>query len=221
MKQLDFRFLIPYIPALISAAKITMKIGVLSFGIALCIAIFVGTIRSIRIPGIFKFLLAAYVEIFRGTPLLIQLFFIYYGLPTFGVLLEPFTAAIIGLSLNCGAYMSEVVRGALMSINKGQYEAAYSLGYSKVQTFVYIIFPQALKIAVPTFMNYFSTMIKETSLVSVLSIAEITRVGNQIYARTLSPFEIFITIGAFYFVMTYSIVLISKAIERRNRTWTL
>ncbi len=221
MKELDFRFLIPYLPTLITAAKVTMKIGVLSFGIALCIAIFVGTIRSIGIPKVIKFILATYVEIFRGTPLLIQLFFIYYGLPTFGLLLEPMAAAIIGLSLNCGAYMSEVIRASLLSINKGQYEAAYALGYSRIQTFVYIVFPQALRIATPSLMNYFSSMIKETSLVSVLSIAEITRVGNQIYARTLSPFEIYITIGAFYFIMTYSIVIISKIIERRNTTWTL
>ena len=221
MQELDFRFLIPYLPILISASMITMKIGVLSFGIALCIAIFVGTARSIGIPKVFKFVLAVYVEIFRGTPLLIQLFFIYYGLPTFGILLEPMTAAIIGLSMNCGAYMSEVVRASLLSIHKGQYEAAYVLGYSKIQTFTHIVFPQAFRIAIPSFMNYFSTMLKETSLISVLSIAEITRVGNQIYARTLSPFEIYITIGAFYFLMTYSVVFLSKIIERRNSTWTL
>lgn len=219
MKPLDFSFLIPYIPQLIGAAKITIIIGVLSFGIALLISVMVGVARSLELPKWVHIFLSIYVEVFRGTPLLIQLFLIYYGLPRFGVVFEPFTAAILGLSLNCGAYMSEVVRGSILAVDRGQYEAAYTLGYDRLQVYVHIVFPQAFRIALPTFMNYFSTMIKETSLVSVLSIAEITRVGNHIYARTLSPFEIFITIGAIYFVMTYSIALCSKQLERRGAKW--
>ncbi|KAB3527296.1 amino acid ABC transporter permease [Alkaliphilus serpentinus] len=220
MNALDFKFLIPYIPQLINSAKITIKLGVLSFGIALCIAIIVGTLRTLKLPRLLKVLFAVYVEIFRGTPLLIQLFFIYYGLPRFGILFKPFTAAVIGLSLNSGAYMSEVVRGSVNSIEIGQYEAAYSLGYSKTQAFLHIIFPQAFRVMLPTIMNYFSTMIKETSLASVLTIAELTRIGNQIYARTLSPFEIYITLGTVYFIMTYSVSLLSKVIERRISLWT-
>lgn len=219
MCVLDFRFLIPYIPQLAEAAKITVVLGVLSFGIALLVAVFVGVARSLKLPLILRLPLAIYVEVFRGTPLLIQLFLIYYGLPTFGIVLEPFSAAVIGLSLNCGAYMSEVVRAAILSVERGQYEAAYSLGYSATETYRFIVLPQAFRIALPTGMNYFSTMIKETSLVSVLSIAEITRVGNHIYARTLSPFEIFLTIGAIYFVMTYSLVLLGGQLEKRGARW--
>lgn len=221
MDKLDFRFLIEYIPSLFSAAKITLKIGVLSFLIALFISVMVGTLRAYKTPKLIKIVLSVYVEIFRGTPLLIQLFFIYYGLPSFGIMMEPITAGILGLSLNCASYMSEVVRSSIMAIDSGQLEAAYTLGYSKLKAFIYIISPQAFRIALPTFMNYFSTIIKETSLVSILSIAEITRVGNQIYARTLSPFEIYISIGAIYFIMTYSIVLASKYIERRNKRWQM
>ncbi len=219
MCTLDFRFLIPYIPQLAEAAKVTVTIGVLSFGIALLVAVSVGIARSLELPWFVRLPLVIYVEIFRGTPLLIQLFLIYYGLPSFGIVLEPFSAAVIGLSLNCGAYMSEVVRAAILSVERGQYEAAYSLGYSPFQAYRCIILPQAFRIALPTGMNYFSTMIKETSLVSVLSIAEITRVGNHIYARTLSPFEIFMTIGAIYFVMTYSVVLLSASLEKRGARW--
>lgn len=219
MDALDFRFLVPYIPQLMEAAKVTVAIGVLSFGIALLVAVGVGVARSVGLPLWVRLPLAVYVEVFRGTPLLIQLFLIYYGLPTFGIVLDPIPAAVIGLSLNSAAYMSEVVRAAILSVEKGQYEAAYSLGYTHGQTYVSIVFPQAFRIALPTFMNYFSTMIKETSLVSVLSIAEITRVGNHIYARTLSPFEIFITIGALYFAMTYTLVLLSKWLEKRGAAW--
>lgn len=219
MSELDFRFLVPYIPQLAEAAKVTVVLGVLSFGIALLVAIFVGVARSLKLPMIFRLPLAVYVEVFRGTPLLIQLFLIYYGLPSFGIVLDPMTAAVIGLSLNSGAYMSEVVRASILAVERGQYEAAYSLGYSPFQVYRCIVLPQAFRIALPTGMNYFSTMIKETSLVSVLSIAEITRVGNHIYARTLSPFEIFMTIGAIYFVMTYSLVLIGARLEKRGARW--
>ncbi|GAB6145972.1 amino acid ABC transporter permease [Desulfocicer niacini] len=219
MKEFDFAFLVPYIPQLAEASRVTITIGVLSFGMALFISIFIGVLRSGNLPKSIDILLGIYVEIFRGTPLLIQLFFIYYGLPSFGILLEPLTAAVIGLSLNSGAYMSEVIRASISAIDKGQYEASLCLGYKRWQVYRYVVLPQAFRVALPTLMNYFSTMIKETSLVSVLSIAEITRIGNQIYARTLSPFEIYITIGAIYFIMTYSVALISKQIEKQSVKW--
>lgn len=218
--HLDFSFLVPYIPQLAAAARVTLTIGVFSFVLALAVSVLVGVLRSGRLPWIVDFLLGVYVEIFRNTPLLIQLFFIYYGLPSFGIVLTPVTAAVIGLSLNSGAYMSEVVRAAISSVNKGQYEAAFCLGYNRYQVFIHIVLPQAFRIALPTLMNYFTTMIKETSLVSVLSIAELTRVGNQIYARTLSPFEIYITIGAVYFVMTYSVAMLSRWVEKKGIKWT-
>ncbi|KNF07528.1 amino acid ABC transporter membrane protein, PAAT family [Gottschalkia purinilytica] len=220
MKSLDFSFIVPYLPQLIEAAGVTLKIGVLAFMLALCISLIVGALRVSNIPKVFKVFLSAYVEIFRGTPLLVQLFVIYYGLPPFGISMESYTAAIIGLALNCGAYMSEIVRASIMSVDRGQYEAAYSLGYNRISTIIYIILPQALRIAVPPFMNYFSTILKDTSLISVISIAEVTRIGNQIYARTLRPFEIYITLGVFYFVMTYLVTLLSKVLERRTSLWS-
>jgi His/Glu/Gln/Arg/opine family amino acid ABC transporter permease subunit len=218
--DLDFSFLVPYIPQLIDASKVTLIIGVASFFLALVVSVITGVLRSGPLPRPVNFFLGCYVEIFRGTPLLIQLFFIYYGLPTFGIVLAPLTAAVIGLSLNSGAYMSEVVRAAISSVDRGQYEAAFCLGYGRRQVFTDIVLPQAFRVALPTLMNYFSTMIKETSLVSVLSIAEITRIGNQIYARTLSPFEIYITIGIIYFIMTYTVALVSKWIEKKGIKWT-
>tara|TARA_B100000614_G_scaffold176726_1_gene157780 strand:- start:405 stop:1067 length:663 start_codon:yes stop_codon:yes gene_type:complete len=218
--NLDFSFLVPYIPQLVSASKVTLFIGVASFVLALAVSIVTGVLRSGSLPWSVSVPLGIYIEVFRGTPLLIQLFFIYYGLPTFGIVLAPVTAAVLGLSLNSGAYMSEVVRASILAVDRGQYEAAYCLGYGRVQVFVHIVLPQAFRIALPTLMNYFSTMIKETSLVSVLSIAEITRIGNHIYARTLSPFEIYITIGAIYFAMTYTLALVTRWIEKKGIKWT-
>lgn len=221
MYNLNFEFLLPYLHQFFEASKITLQLGVIIFIISSILSVLIGFLRTYKLPKIVKFVLSSYVEIFRGTPLLVQLFLIYYGLPAFGLNFQPMTAAIIGLSLNATAYMSEVIRGSILSIDKGQYEASYVLGYSKFSMYINIILPQAFRIALPSLMNSFASIIKETSLVSVISIAEITRVGNQIYSRTLRPFEVYLTIAVFYFVMTYTISILSRAIERRSSKWSL
>lgn len=219
--ELNFNIVINNLPLFWQATQITLKIAVLAFAFALLIAFTVGVLRSYNIPAIFKLLLSAYVEIFRGTPLLIQLFFIYYGLPSVGIIMNAFTAAVIGLALNGGAYMSESVRASILSVSKGQEEAAYSLGYSKLEAIWHIILPQAFRVAIPPLMNGFSSMLKETSLVSVISITELTRTGNLIYSRTLKPFEVYLALGLFYFIMTFSVVLLAKQIELKEQKWTL
>ncbi len=219
--ELNFDVVIRNLPLFWTAAQITVKITVLAFVLALVIAFTVGVLRSYNAPAVLKFLLAAYVEIFRGTPLLVQLFFIYYGLPSAGIVMDAFTAAVIGLALNSGAYMSETVRASILSVSKGQDEAAFSLGYSKLEAIWHIILPQAFRVAIPPLMNGFSSMLKETSLVSVISITELTRTGNLIYSRTAQPFEVYLTLGLFYFVMTFSVVLLAKQIERKEKRWVL
>ena len=210
----------PYMHQFVDAGKITLQLGIWTFFISLLLSIMIGFLRAYKTLKIIKFMLGVYVEVFRGTPLLVQLFLIYYGLPYFNITLEPMTCAIIGLSLNSAAYMSEIIRGAILSIDKGQYEAAFSLGYSKVKTYIQIILPQSFRVALPSLMNSFASIIKETSLVSIISIAEITRVGNQIYARTLRPFEVYLVIALIYLVMTYSISLLAKFIEGRSTRWS-
>ncbi|OPX89210.1 MAG: Inner membrane amino-acid ABC transporter permease protein YecS [Pelotomaculum sp. PtaB.Bin104] len=200
---------------LLSATLMTIKITALSFIAAIIVAFIVGTLRSERLPVAVEKTLAVYIEVFRGTPLLIQLFFIYYGLPSVGISIPAFWAAIIGLALNSAAYMSEVVRAAIISVPAGQKEAAYVLGYSKIQSLVYIIYPQAIRVAIPTLMNSFATLLKESSLVSILAITELTRIGNLIYTRTYRAFEIYLTLGVIYLILTYAVSLISKKIEKR------
>jgi polar amino acid transport system permease protein len=124
-------------------------------------------------------------------------------------------AAIIGLSLNFGAYMSEIVRSGVTSIEKGQYEAAKSLGLSNLHMLFYIIYPQALRIVLPSITNSYAAILKDSSLVSVLSITELTRAGQLIYVRTYEPFEIYLTLGVFYFIMTYLVAIFSKYLEKR------
>jgi len=199
---------------------ITIQFTVLSFAFALVIAVVIGVIRTYKIPKYIEVFLAGYMEIFRGSPLLIQLFFIYYGLPSIGIAMDCNTAAVIGLALNSGAYMSEIVRAAILSVDKGQNEAAFSFGFTRFQTIWYVLLPQAVRFAVPPLMNAFSGLLKDSSLISVISITELTRSGNLIYSRTYRPFEIYLTLGIFYLTMTYSVSLISYYIERRNRKWS-
>ena len=196
---------------LLTGALITLKITFVSFILAFAIGTVVGIARSQ--PGILRRLFTPYVEVFRGTPLLIQLFFIYYALPVVGIAMENLTAAYVGIGLCGGAYISEIIRGALYSVERGQREAALSLGLSPVQTMIHVILPQAMRVAIPPLMNAFSAQLKETSLVSVLAINELTRCGQMVYSRTFRPFEIYTAVAVLYFVMTFSVSLLSRRLE--------
>ena len=217
--NLDFSILLPFTNLVWEAAEITIKIGVLSFVLALVLAIIVGSLRAANIPKVLKSILSVYVEFFRGTPLMVQLFIFYYGLPSFGMKVDPILASVLTMGLNSGAYLSEVVRAAVLSVDRGQYDAAAVLGYNHIQTTVHIVLPQAFRIAVPTFMNGFSSIVKETSLVSVLPIIELTKLGNQVYAKTYHPFEVYISLAIIYFIMTYTVRFSAKWIERRLSIW--
>lgn len=219
MNSLDFSILVPYASLLPAALKITIQIGVAGFILATFISVIVGCCRSRKMPKIIETILAIYVEIFRGTPLLVQLFFVYYGMPSLGFKIPPIAAAVITMGLNSGSYLSENVRASIMAVDKGQYEAAHMLGYNSFQTNIHIILPQAMRIAIPSFMNGFSSIIKETSIVSVLPVIELTKLGNQVYARTYHPFEIYILLGIIYFVLTFSLTFLAKWLERRASVW--
>jgi polar amino acid transport system permease protein len=211
----DFKFaiLIDAYPLLLEGLLVTVKISILAFIFALLVGIVVGVSRSNSKK--LNRLFAPYVEVFRGTPLLIQLFFIYYGLPSLGLKMNNYTAGVIGLGLNGGAYISEIIRGALYSVERGQQEAAYSLGLSWLQSMMYIIIPQAIRVAIPPLVNSLSATIKESSLVSVLAITELTRVSQLVYTRTFRAFEVYLAVGALYFIMIYFASYFSKYLERK------
>jgi polar amino acid transport system permease protein len=211
----DFKFdiITRALPSLWEGSLVTLKITLLSFCFSVLIGFMVGILRSES--KFFYYFLTPYVEVFRGTPLLIQLFFIYYGLPTVNITLTSFQAAIIGLGLNGAAYISEVVRSSLFAIEKQQRDAAYALGMNWWQGLRHVIMPQALPISVPPLMNIFASQLKETSLISVLAITELTRVGQLVYTRSFRAFEIYLTIGVIYLVMTLTVAQLSKLLERR------
>ena len=215
MVDFQFELLQSAFPILWEGTWVTIKISFSSFILAVFVGVIVGVGRSRSRR--FSLLFAPYVEIFRGTPLLTQLFFIYYGLPTLGITMDSFTAAILGLGLNGGAYISEIIRSSLLSVEKDQQDAAYALGLSWAQSMRYVIFPQALTVAIPPLVNAFSSLLKDTSLVSVLAITELTRVGQLIYTRTFRAFEIYLAIGIIYFIMTYCASRFSRYLEKKYK----
>lgn len=216
LENLDFSIIYSSLPDFLIGSWITIKISIISMILGTLIGFIVGVIRASGSRRIPIFLASIYLEIFRGTPLLIQLFFIYFGLPTIGISLSPLSASIIGLALNSGAYISEIVRAGIIGVDKGQWEAADALGLNHLQSILYIVLPQATRIILPPLVNAFSSLLKDSSLVSILSIVELSRVGQLIYTKTFQPFEVYTTVGLLYLVMTSLISYLSHLLEKKK-----
>jgi polar amino acid transport system permease protein len=156
-----------------------------------------------------------YIEIIRGTPLLVQLFFIYYGLPEIGITLPGFLSGVIGLTLNLAAYLAELFRGGIQSIDAGQHEAARALGFNKFQRLRKIIIPQAGRMIFPALGNYASVLIKESSLVAVISVGELMRAGEMVAGATFRSMLVYSLVGAIYFAMCSVVSYGFRVAERR------
>lgn len=154
---------------------------------------------------------ALYVSMFRGTPLLVQLFVIYYGLPGIGIEFMPVTAGILALSLNAGAYLSESLRGAILGIGKGQWNAGFSLGLTYPQTLGLVILPQALRTAVPAMSNTLISLIKDTALVSVITVTELMLVTKELISVTFRPLPLYVAAAVVYWLLS----LFFEAVQRR------
>ena len=211
----DFDLVTRSFPLLLLGAGVTIQITALSVGFGLVIGVFMGMARLSKMWVIRSFA-AVYVDFIRGTPLLVQIFLIYFALPMLtGQRIDPFIAAISACSINSGAYVAEIFRGGIQSIDKGQMEAGRSLGMTWMQTMRYIIVPQAFNRVIPPLGNEFIAMLKDSSLVSVIGFEELTRRGQLIIARTYSSFEIWLTVAFIYLIMTFAISRLVDALERR------
>lgn len=186
---------------LFKGAYYTMIITLVSMSFGLIIGLFVALAR---LTGNFMLvkLAKAYVSIIRGTPVLVQIFIIYFGLPDVGIILPPLTAAFISLSINIGAYLSETFRGAILSIPKGQMEAAMSIGMTHFQAMRRIILPQAVRVAIPPMGNTFIGMLKETSLVSIITVTELLRASQLLISKHLVVMPFYIAIAFMYWLMS-------------------
>lgn len=203
-----------FFPSLIKGAGITILISVASMTLAIALGLILTLLRLYGRPPL-STLASAYVEIYRGTPLLIQLYILYYGLPNIGISLSPLMAAFLGLGMNYAAYESELYRAGVNAVPKGQMEAALSLGMPRGLAIKRIIMPQAMRIALPGITNDFIALFKDSSLVSVIAMVELTKTYSILAATTLKFFELGLIVAILYFAMSYPLSLLARRLEER------
>ncbi len=202
-------------PILMEGLKMTVILTVVSIAIALVLGVIFGLMRVSRAIWL-RAIGTTFVDIFRGTPLLVQAFFIYFGIPSaLGFQMSALTAGIITLSLNAGAYMTEIVRGGILSVDKGQMEASRSLGIGYLPTMRKVILPQAIRTMIPSYINQFVITLKDTSILSVIGIAELTQTGRIIIAGNFQSFKMWLIIGIIYFVVIMALTKLSDRLEKR------
>lgn len=212
---MDFELIEQSLPYLIQGALITIEITLMAVGIGFFIGLFAGIARICRIKAL-RIIATIYADCIRGTPLLVQIFLIYFALPMLiHTQINPFVAAVTACAINSGAYVSEIFRAGIQAIDQGQFEAGHSLGLSWWQTMYYIILPQAFHNILPPLGNEFITMLKDSSLVSVIGFEELTRRGQLIIAQTYASFEIWVTVAALYLIMTLAIAKFVSFMEHK------
>lgn len=213
MNSLDA--MVDAIPFLIQGLGITIYVSVISILVASVIGIIGCFMRMSKSP-LLRYPVAFYLNAIRGTPILVQILFIYFGLPSvFDIQISAINAGLIAVSLNIGAYMTEIFRGGIESISKGQIEAGRSLGFSQAETMRLLILPQAVRRMIPAIVNQLTHSIKDTSMLSVIGVAELTMVGQSIYAMNFRTFEVLLVVAAFYFITIYAVSYISRVLERK------
>lgn len=211
---IDFNLIYRSLPKLLDGAKISLLISLLSVILGVSLGIIVATGRLSKFWP-FRAITGAYVAFVRGTPMIVQIFIIHYGLVQFGIKLPAFASGITALSFNSAAYMGEVFRGGIQSIDLGQTQAGLSLGLSPFQVFRYIVFPQAFRRVIPSMGNEMVTLTKDSSLVNFIAIAELTYRATLIASRTYEYFTMYIGIAIVYFVITFVLSQLLAWLERR------
>ena len=207
-------------PMLYAGLVFTIPITLISFSLGLLLGFIVALIRLYG-PAPLKSVVRFYVWIIRGTPLLVQLFLIFYALPSVGITLDAFPAAVIGFTLNVGAFTSEVIRATLLSVAKGQWEAAHSIGMSWGQSLRYIILPQAARVAVPPLSNTFISLVKDTSLASVMTVPELFLAAQRIAAVTYQPLILYSEAALLYLLISSVLSYLQSRLELRLERNTL
>ncbi|WP_457877019.1 amino acid ABC transporter permease [Pseudomonas aeruginosa] len=201
-------------PFLLQCAMYTVLFAAVSMVLGLILGFSVAVVRVTKVPVVSQ-IAAVYVSAFRGTPLLVQIFVLYYGLPSVGIEFTPVTAGILALTLNVAAYLSESMRGAILGIDKGQWEAGLSVGLTWGQTLWNIITPQALRLAVPSLSNSLISLIKDTSLISVITVTELMLATKEVIAETFQPLPLYLAAAGIYWLLSALFERVQKALENR------
>ena len=210
----DFALIVQGIPFLLRGAVYTVQVSVLAIVFGLALGWLLGLAAVSGVPAL-SAVSWAYVQFIRGTPLLIQIFLIYFGLPAVGINLPAFWSGVIALGLNSGGFQAEIVRAGIESIDRGQTEAARSIGMSRFQTLLFILVPQTIRRVLPPLTNELITLVKSSSLLSAIAALELTHAGQLIIARTFAPFEIYAAVALIYLVMVSVLSRASALLEKR------
>lgn len=209
-------FLDSFPKILIPGLTVTIPLTVIAFSLALVIAVVVALVQFANVR-VFKQIARFYIWIFRGTPLLVQLYVIFFGLPKIGIVMDPFPAAVLVFSLNEGAYCAETVRAALESVPRGQLEAGQCAGLSYLQTIFRIVLPQAMRTAFPPLANSLISMVKDTSLAANITVTEMLMVTQRIIARTYEPLILYIEVGLMYLIFSTVLTKLQSIGEKKLR----
>jgi polar amino acid transport system permease protein len=201
---------------LLQGTLTTIELALAAFagGTALGLAIAFGRLVGGRDADV---ILKPTVDLVRGSPLLVQLLLVYLGLSAVGLPLDPFPAAVVGLSINAGAYLSEIFRGGMASVPGGQTEAGLAIGLPRAYVLGSIVLPQALPVVVPAMIGFFIGLLKDTSLAYVLGLLELTRMGKNVMDRTFQPFEILLAVALIYFVLCFPLSQLVRVVDARMR----
>ncbi|EAB6718219.1 amino acid ABC transporter permease [Salmonella enterica subsp. enterica serovar Virchow] len=211
---MDIELMKRVLPFFMEAAVTTIQISALALALGLTMGALAAFAKMSGVAPV-RWLANAYVSVFRGTPCLIQLFLLYFGGPQVGINLEPFAAGVIGLGLNIGAYMAESIRGAILSVDRGQTEASRTIGFSRAETMRYVVLPQAARLMIrPLGVNTIA-LIKGSALVSAISVIELTYTAQRFISSTYRPFEIFAIAAVFYMAIIYVVARIVDMLDRR------
>lgn len=206
--------ILEFLPLLLKGTLITLQITFISLAISLVFGVFVMLARISPIKFL-NWIAAVFISIIRGTPLLVQLMYVYFVLPELGFNFTPFASAVIGLSLYESAYLAEIYRGGIQSVAKGQLEAAYAIGMNYRQAMTRVIFPQAFKNALPAVGNSAILLLKNSSLTSFIAVNELMHTGELLATSTFRSLEIFTLVAAIYWILHYPMTLVVKYLERR------
>lgn len=213
---MDMEFIVRYLPLYVEAAKLTLGIGLVGIALSLLVGLVIACIQYFKVP-LLRQLAAVYIELSRNTPLLVQLFFLYFGLPKAGIRLSSEGCAVIGLCFLGGSYMAEAFRSGISSVAFSQEEAALALGFRKLQVIRYVILPQALAVSVPALCANMIFLIKETSVFSVVALADLMYVAKDLIGLYYKTDEALLTLVVAYLIILLPVSLLAAVLERRLR----
>lgn len=218
MTQRLLDILLSSFPTLVAyCIKVTIPLTACIFALSLVLAFFLALIQIQKVP-VLKQLARVYVWVFRGTPLIVQMYIIFFGLPSLGITLDAFPSAVIAFSLNYAAYMSETIRAAILSVPEGQWEAGYMIGLSSGQIMLRVVLPQAARVAFPTLFGTLIGLTKDSSLAASITVVEMFKAAQQVASRTFEPFALYCE-AAFVYLMLNTVLTLLQSVLEKQLAW--